>query len=242
MDPISAGVMAGGSIIGGLLGGSSAQKAADKQAAAQKWIFRQQTNLAKPYMQAGNAALNPLFALYGIDAGLSTGGTPGVVGDASQEDIDAALAMFYAGPEYTIQRSAADKAFARQMAAGGTRFSGGAALGEADIASKAFGDWRNNLASLASMGPQAAQIQGANLTNLGSGLTSAIGNRGAATSAMYTGIGQTVADLGGQYGQYRAYQDELESLRRMFNPYTSTASNVLQGPSGPITNTVTATY
>lgn len=199
------------------MGGSAAKDAAKQQAEAQKWIFRQQTKLNQPYMYAGNAALNPLFALYGIDAGLATGaGAAGASGMTPEELRAGAMDMFYASPEYTLQKGALDQALMRQAAATGTRYSPSTALGQAEIAGRVFGDWRNNLGSLAQMGPNAANQQGSNLANLGAGLSQAYGNLGNARAGMYGALGQSIADIGGMVNQYGQYNQQMDALKQLY--------------------------
>lgn len=227
MPVIAGSIAALGSVGGALLGGQSAKKSGRAQANVQQYMFNRQQELNAPYMNAGNAALNPLFALYGINAGLPTqaGQPAGTVGTATHEQQAAALQQFYSSPEYTIQKAALDQAQQRQAAAQGTAYSPSAALGSAEIAGKTFGDWRNNLASLGNMGTAGAGVQGAALQNLGTGLSNAYGNIGQAKSGMYNALGQSIADIGGQYGQYKAYQDRTAQLMQLFRPQQAAPMN-----------------
>lgn len=215
MPAIAAAAVAG-PLIGSILGSRADRKAAKNQANVDQWIYQQQSALNQPYMYAGNAALNPLMALYGINANLSTGaGTGGPVSQATPEQQAAAMNLFYQSPEYTIQKSALDQALERQASAQGVRYSPSTALGKAEISGRAFGDWRNNLASLGQMGPTGASNQASMLQNLGAGLTQAIGAQGQAKANKYVALGQGIADLAGQYGQYQAYQDRTSQLLDM---------------------------
>lgn len=229
---IIGGALAGlGSIGGALLGGSAQESAAEKQAAMQRWIFNQQTKLNQPYMYAGNAALNPLFSLYGINAGLSTGSgsDAGPVGAATPAQQQAALDLFYTSPEYTIQKGMLDQALQRQAAATGTLYSPSTALGQAEIAGRTFGDWRNNLASLAQMGPNAANQQSSNLTNFGSGMDAAYANMGNASANMATALGGTLGQIGGMVNQYGQYQDQMRQQQELLGKLFQPQQNVISG-------------
>ncbi len=194
--------------------GEAAQDAAASQARLSKRQFAQQQALQQPYMYAGNAALNPLFALYGINSGLPTGANGEMAGAGNQQ---AAMDMFYQSPEYMIQKQSLDQALQRQASASGTRYSPSTALGQAEIAGRTFGDWRNNLASLANLGPQGAGIQSQNLQTMYSGLMNSAGAMGQAKGNTYGAIGQTLSDTVGQLGQYGAYRNQMTALNQQGN-------------------------
>jgi hypothetical protein len=126
----------------------------------------------------------------------------------------AAMDMFYQSPEYMIQKQSLDQALQRQASASGTRFSPSTAMGQAEIAGRTFGDWRNNLASLANLGPEGAGIQSQNLANMYSGLSNSAGAMGQAQVNQIGGIGQTLSDTVGQFGQYGAYKNMLGQLQQ----------------------------
>jgi len=225
--PIIAGAIMGTAALGGgVLGANAQQKAARQQADLAREQYAQQRALQQPYMDIGNAAMNPLLSLYGINANLPTGSVTGPSGNAMNQ--------FYSSPEYTIQKQALDQALERQAAQQGTRYSPSTALGKAEISGRAFGDWRNNLANLAAMGPQGAGIQSTNLSNLYSGLGQSVQNMGNARAGMYGAVGQTVADLGGQFGQYQAYNRQMQSNRDMLAQ--------LYGGAGPMQPTAAPMY
>jgi len=213
--------------------GQEASKSArlDREQAAA--TSAQTTALNAPYMYAGNAALNPLMALYGINAGLPTsaGGASGGGGASTPEQQKAARDMFYQSPEYTIQKQALDQALGRSASAQGTMYSPSTAMGSAEIAGRTFGDWRNNLAGLAQMGPAGANNQASNLQNLSSGLISANNAAGAARGNMYGAIGQTAQDSLGQYSQYKQYQDRTSQLSQLMNPAPAQDWSSLQIPN-----------
>ena len=219
MAAIIGGTIAGlGSIGGAILGGGAAEDAARRQASTSANIFARTEALNKPYMYAGNMALNPLMQLYGFNPNLATSATSpgGVGGAATPEQQQAAMDMFYSSPEYTIQKQALDQAMQRSASAGGTMYSPSTALGSAEIAGRTFGDWRNNLAGFAQMGQNAVNQQGTNLQNLGAGLSNAYGNMGQAQSGMYGALGQSIADIGGQISQYGAYNNQMGNLSSLF--------------------------
>lgn len=198
--------------------GNKAEKTARRQMAQAQAQFDQTSRLNQPYMYAGNAALNPLMNLYGINAGLATGpdGSQqmGAMA-ATHEQRQAALDMFYASPEYTIQKQALDQAMQRQAAAQGTRYSPSTALGSAEIAGRTFGDWRNQMASFGNMGPSGANNQAANIATLTNQNIAGIGDQGAARGNMYGAIGQTVNDSIGQFSNYNQYQNRTSELMKL---------------------------
>lgn len=219
-------VAIGGSTLVGA-GSSYLSSQAEKDAAANQagqaiLTSQEQQKLNQPYMFAGNAALNPLLALYGINGGLQTNAgmpaDPNAGGAATPEQREAAMQMFYASPEYNVQKSALDKALERQASAGGVRYSPSTALGKAEIAGRSFGDWRNQMSNLAQMGPAGARVQGATVANLGANMSNAYGNIGAANSNLYGAVGQTANDAIGQFSQYKQYQDRTSQLMAMLQP------------------------
>ena len=231
---IGGSIAALGSIGGALMGGKSAEKASRAQANVNQYMFERQQQLNAPYMYAGNTALNQLFGLSGINSGIPTaaGQQAGQVGQMTPEQQAASMQSFYSSPEYTLQKGALDQAQQRQAAAQGTAYSPSSALGSAEIAGKTFADWRNNLASLANIGTNAAGVQNTNLANYGSGQSAAAGNLGAARSNMYGAIGQSVADIGGQVGQYAAYQNQQQQNRDyLSNLYQPQATGGYQAPA-----------
>lgn len=200
------------------LQGREASKTARLQMNQAQSQFDQTSALNQPYMYAGNAALNPLLNLYGINAGLATGpdaaGATGATA-ATPEQRQAALDQFYASPEYTIQKQALDQAMQRQAAAQGTRYSPSTALGSAEIAGRTFGDWRNNLASLANMGPSGANNQAANIATLTNANVAGLGAQGAARGNLYGALGQTAQDAIGQGSNYLQYQNRTSELMKL---------------------------
>lgn len=220
--PIIAGaIMGGGALLGSALQSNAAKKAARQQSDTAQWLYQQQSAMNQPYMYAGNAALNTLAQLYGIDPNLqTTTGTGRYVGAdiASPEQRQAALDMFYQSPEYTVQKNMLDQALMRQASATGTRYSPSTAIGQAEIAGRAFGDWRNNLSSLAQMGPNAASGQATSLQNLAQGMGGADATRFNAQSSMGATIGDVISSGGQAFGQFNAYRNQMDALKQLMQP------------------------
>jgi len=137
-------IMGGASILGGILGGSSAKKAAREQAQAQQAAtdesrrqFDTSLELTAPWRQEGQNALARLGAA-------STG-------DMSQ---------FYASPDYQFRRDEGMRDLGGSFAARGGAFSGNAlrALSDFNSATAAgeYGQWWNRQAGLAGGGMQTA--------------------------------------------------------------------------------------
>lgn len=213
--PVVAGIISGtGALLGGGLGYLGQTSAAKKQGRTAENMYNATAALNAPYLRIGNAALQPLAALYGIGANFGPGGA---VTEATPEQRQAAMDMFYSSPEYTIQKQALDQALMRQAAATGTRYSPSTALGQAEIAGRTFGDWRNNLASLAQMGPAAANQQAAALTNLGTGLSNAAVTRGNAMTNLGGNISDMLGGIGSNVASFRAKQREWDRLSQLLS-------------------------
>lgn len=197
---------------------NSAASTARRQMQQAQSQFDQTSALNQPYMYAGNAALNPLLNLYGINAGLATGpggGEQNGATAATPEQRQAALDQFYASPEYTIQKQALDQAMQRQAAAQGTRYSPSTALGSAEIAGRTFGDWRNQMASFGNMGPQGANNQAGNIATLTNANIAGLGAQGQARGNLYGALGQTAQDAIGQGSNYLQYQNRTSELMKL---------------------------
>lgn len=221
----------------------SAEATARRQMQQAQSQFDQTSALNQPYMYAGNAALNPLLNLYGINAGLATGpgGSPtnGATA-ATPEQRQAALDQFYASPEYTIQKQSLDQALQRQAAAQGTRYSPSTALGSAEIAGRTFGDWRNQMAAFGQMGPSGANNQASAIQTLTNQNIQGLGAQGAARGNLYGALGQTAQDAIGQGSNYLQYQNRTSELMKLLQgggasstPFAGTPTN-FTGPSPTI--------
>ena len=216
--------MAGGSVIGGYLGGRGAQKAAETQAAAtreaiaqQQRMFDIQNEQQRPYREAGYSALSDI-------AGMK----PYLTQKFGQEEFQAGI-----DPSYNFrlqQGNLATTNLANQ--AGGliggnalqglTNYGQGAASTEFQNAFNRFqtqrGNIYNTLAGIAGIG-QKSQEQTSNLAQ------NTAGNIGQAT----IGIGNALA--GGQVGAANAYSSAIQGAG---NAYT--LSNLLGSQGGAPTN------
>lgn len=141
-----AAIMAGGSIVGGMLGKGGAKKAAKAQAAAQREATaeqRRQFDLTRadlaPWRQSGQNALARLDRA-------STG----------------SMADFYASPDYNFRRTEGQRNIGNSFAARGGAFSGNAlkALTQfnSQLASGEYGDWWGRQAGIAGVGQNATNM------------------------------------------------------------------------------------
>jgi hypothetical protein len=221
-----AGISAGGSILGGYLGGRGAEKAAQTQAAGgreaiaqQRQMFDIQNEQQRPYREAGYSALSDI-------AGMKPYLTQKFGADQFQAGID---------PSYNFRFQQGNLA-ATNVAnrAGGlvggnalqglTDYGQGAASTEFQNAFNRFQGERTNiyntLASIAGIG-QKSQEQTSNLAQ------NTAGNIGQAT----IGIGNAMA--GGQVGAANAYSSAIQNagnaymMGNMLRPQTG-----MQAPSG----------
>lgn len=155
-DPVSAGIMVGGSLLGGLFGKNASNRATRAQEQANQAAIaeqRRQFDLTRqdmqPWLNNGRIAVNKL-------------------GDPAQ--------AFVTSPGYGFRRMEGQRDIGNSFAARGGAFSGNAlrALTEynQNLASGEFGNWWNQQAGLAGVGQQTAT----NLGQLGSASASRIGN------------------------------------------------------------------
>jgi hypothetical protein len=206
-----------GSIIGGLVGQGGANAAAGAVGSATKESIaaaqhQQAVNRsdASPWTAAGTSALSEIGKLLGWGE-LYNPGTDGSVynyqGDPTGEKKKAAFNAFETSPGYQFRRQEGINALDRSAAARGSLRSGAqmrAVQGFGDgLASEEWGNYQNQLMSLAGMGGQAQQgVMGAN-----TGLTNSIGNwnmagaqsRGSSymqgANALASGIGQGINNV-----------------------------------------------
>lgn len=160
---------AGVSLIGGLIGNSSARRAgrAQQQAAQEARGLTQAARAGfDPYAQAGTQNLNRLNALMGGD-----------------------YSGFQSSPDYLAAQEEGMKALDRGAAARGALYSGGADADRirfgSNLASQQLGQYRNALAGLAGMGMQ-AQGSIADLYGREAGIVTGAG-QDAANTAMQRG-------------------------------------------------------
>jgi hypothetical protein len=222
-----AGVSAGGSILGGYLGGRGAQKAAETQAAAareaiaeQRRMFNIQNEQQRPYREAGYSALSDI-------AGMKPYLTQKFGADEFQAGID---------PSYNFrlqQGNLATTNLANQ--AGGlvsgntlqglTNYGQGAASQEFQNAFNRFqtqrGNIYNTLAGIAGIG-QTAQNQTSQLAQ------NVSGNIGQAT----IGAGNAIAS--GQVGTANAYSNAIQGVGNAYamSRFGTPSQTGMQAPAG----------
>lgn len=160
MSWIATGVGIGGSVLGGIMGSSSAKKAARAQEQAsqaaiaeQRRQYDQSRTDQMPWLLAGNSALNQLQQLNSGD-----------------------FSSFQASPDYAYARDQMQQGLERGAAARGGLYNGGTSVDLANamngIASQSYGNYYGRLAQLAGVGQSTAS----NLGSLGQASASNIGN------------------------------------------------------------------
>jgi len=122
----AAGIVAGGSLLGGLFGSSGAKKAAKAQLQAareanalQERMFNQQVALQEPFRQAGLTTQAELLRQFGLGGDAASQGYGNMLRDFSAED-------FQADPGYAFRLQEGLKGMDRQAAARGGLISGAA--------------------------------------------------------------------------------------------------------------------
>jgi muramidase (phage lysozyme) len=217
----------GSAAISGIVGASSASKAAkaqtqaaDQSAALQREMFDKQTELQAPFREAGLTAQNKLMQYLGLSGAPGDEGYGKYAGDFTMQD-------FTTDPGYAFRLAEGNKALDRTAAARGGLLSGGAMKAAQrygqDMGSQeymnAFNRYQTNranqlnpLQSLMGAGQtgantltQAAGQLGSDLGQnaLGAGNARASGYMGQAnalTSALGTAVNQYTGMYGGNYG------------------------------------------
>lgn len=217
----------GSAAISGIVGASSASKAAkaqtqaaDQSAALQREMFDKQTELQAPFREAGLTAQNKLMQYLGLSGAPGEAGYGKYAGDFTMQD-------FTTDPGYAFRLAEGNKALDRTAAARGGLLSGGAMKAAQrygqDMGSQeymnAFNRYQTNranqlnpLQSLMGAGQtgantltQAAGQLGSDLGQnaLGAGNARASGYMGQAnalTSALGTAVNQYTGMYGGNYG------------------------------------------
>lgn len=201
--PVSAAIMGGASLIGGLgsalIGSNAAQSAAQTQAQAareaeqtQLQMFQTAQAAQQPYNAIGQGADATLAGLYGINGAGAGSGTPSA----------ASLAKFTASPDYAFALDQGTQAMQRSAAAGGTLISGGQLKAGQEfgqgLATQQYGNYFNRLLSLSQLGQSAA-----------SGVSNAAVTSGANIGNTQQAIGQSLAS--GTVGSANALSGGLSS-------------------------------
>lgn len=160
MSWVATGVTVGGSILSGIMGSSSAKKAAKAQEQAsqaaiaeQRRQYDQTRTDQMPWLLAGNSALNQL-----------------------QQLNSGNFESFQSSPDYAYARDQMQQGVERGAAARGGLYSGGSQVDLANamngIASQNYGNYYGRLAQLAGVGQSTAT----NLGSMGQAAASNIGN------------------------------------------------------------------
>jgi hypothetical protein len=214
----AAGIVAGGSLLGGLFGASGAKKAAKAQLQAaresnalQERMFNQQVALQEPFRQAGLTTQSELMRQFGLGGDATSAGYGNMLRDFSAED-------FQADPGYAFRLQEGLKGMDRQAAARGGLISGGALkaaqrygqeMGSQEY-QNAYNRYNQNRGTRYNMltGQQAV---GQNATNA---QTQAAGSYGQQA-------GQTLMDMGnarasGYMGQANAWSNALQGAGNAF--------------------------
>jgi hypothetical protein len=208
---------AAGSVVGGAMEASAAEKAAETQSQAaqnalqlQREMFEYQKGLLEPYRTAGTKALERLSGAMGL-------GGPG-----SQQQ------MLEMDPGYGFRLGEGLKALERMQASRGNFLSGGALKAgqrfAQDTASQEYGNAYNRLANIAGLG----QTVGGQLGNAAAGFGTSAGNiMGQEANALAAGRaarGSAYSNaIGGALGSYQNYlnrQQEERLIRDIFGRTT----------------------
>lgn len=232
-EPISTGagmaIMGGGSLLGGLMGASSSEKAAKAQIQAaqiaaqqQQKMFDKQVELQEPFRQGGLTSQNRLITLLGLTPAAGSGLTV----DPSSADYgkyarDFGMADFQADPGYDFRMSEGTKALERSAAARGGLMSGSMMKGiqrfGQDLASNeyqnAFNRYQvnrsnqlNPLQSLMGSGQTSANTVTSAAGQLGQGLAQSAVAQGAARASGYmnqaNALNNALQGAGNQYMMY----------------------------------------
>ena len=229
-----AGAQAGSSVIGGVMQGRAAKKAANAQAAAaaeatrlQREMYDQQRAMQAPYQQAGLTGQNRFMELLGL--GDNTGAS-----DFGRYGRDFAMSDYEADPGYAFRLSEGNKALERSAAARGMVMSGqmfkGAQRFGQDLASQeyqnAFQRYQTNRANqLNPLGTLMASGQGA--TNM---LSGAAGQLGGQLGENAMGAGNARAS--GYVGSADAYARAVRGVSNAFGGYVGSGGGFGGGGAG----------
>jgi len=186
------------------------QTAAD-QVALQREIFEKQTELQKPFREAGLAGQNRLMELLGI------GGTAGAPGYGKYASAEFGMDKFKADPSYAFRMSEGMKALERSAASRGGLLSGATLKGiqryGQDLAStefqNAFNRYQaertgtlNPFQALAGTAQSGANTLGSQAGQMGANISNALGSYGSSAQSNIIGAGN--AQASGYMGQANA--------------------------------------
>jgi hypothetical protein len=188
-----------------------AAQTADQQVALQREIFEKQTELQKPFREAGLAGQNRLLELLGI------GGAAGAPGYGRYATAEFGADKFKADPGYAFRMSEGMKALERSAAARGGLLSGATLRGTQrygqDLASQeyqnAFNRYQaeragtlNPYQALAGTAQSGANVLGQQAGQMGSNISNALGAYGSSVQGNIIGAGN--AQAAGQIGAANA--------------------------------------
>jgi hypothetical protein len=216
-----------------------AAQTADQQVALQREIFEKQTELQKPFREAGLAGQNRLMELLGI------GGTKGAPGYGRYATAEFGADKFKADPGYAFRMSEGMKALERSAAARGGLLSGATLRGTQrfgqDLASQeyqnAFNRFQaeragtlNPFQALAGTAQSGANVLGQQAGQMGTNISNALGSYGSAAQSNIIGSGNAQASgymgmanaIGGGVGQGINFYQNQQLLNRLPTYGTST--------------------
>jgi hypothetical protein len=223
----------------------AAQTAAD-QVALQREIFEKQTELQKPFREAGLAGQNRLMELLGI------GGTKGAPGYGRYATAEFGADKFQADPGYAFRMSEGMKALERSAAARGGLLSGATLKGTQrfgqDLASQeyqnAFNRYQaeragtlNPFQALAGTAQSGANVLGQQAGQMGTNISNALGAYGSAAQGNIIGSGNAQASgymgganaIAGGVGQGINFYQNQALLNRLPNYGATTGPTLLAG-------------
>jgi hypothetical protein len=223
----------------------AAQTAAD-QVALQREIFEKQTELQKPFREAGLAGQNRLMELLGI------GGTKGAPGYGRYATAEFGADKFQADPGYAFRMSEGMKALERSAAARGGLLSGATLKGTQrfgqDLASQeyqnAFNRYQaeragtlNPVQALAGTAQSGANVLGQQAGQMGTNISNALGAYGSAAQGNIIGSGNAQASgymgganaIAGGVGQGINFYQNQALLNRLPNYGATTGPTLLAG-------------
>ena len=216
-----------------------AAQTADQQVALQREIFEKQTELQKPFREAGLAGQNRLMELLGI------GGKAGAPGYGRYATAEFGADKFKADPGYAFRMAEGMKALERSAAARGGLLSGATLRGTQrfgqDLASQeyqnAFNRYQaeragtlNPYQALAGTAQSGANVLGQQAGQMGTNISNALGSYGSAAQGNIIGSGNAQASgymgmanaIGGGVGQGINFYQNQQLLNRLPTYGTST--------------------
>lgn len=220
--PVSAAIIGGAGLIGGvgsaLIGANAAKSAAQTQADAaqsaentQLSMFNTAQAAEQPYNTIGQGADQTLAGLYGIN------GAGGGTGSPTPQS----LAAFTSSPDYQFALDQGTQAMQRSAAAGGTLVSGGQLKAGQEfgqgLATQQYGNYFNRLLSLSQLGQSAA-----------SGISTSASNFGNSIGNTQQALGQSLAS--GTVGSANAISGGLSSATGSIS--TAALLSAIKGGSG----------